>query len=161
VAGAIGWLALDRPFHRRYVQHGCFEDQCSGPGLVRVARDVMADDAGYDGPLRQAGKGLSTTDIFDAFERTDPVAERVVENAIELWGMAAANLVSLFNPELIVFGGGVFGPAARFLDRIRAEARRWAQPIAIEQVRFVTSALGSDAQLYGAGRLAMSCVEAS
>jgi glucokinase len=161
VAGAIGWLALDRPFHRRYVQHGCFEDQCSGPGLVRVARDVMADDAGYDGPLRQAGKGLSTTDIFDAFERTDPVAERVVENAIELWGVAAANLVSLFNPELIVFGGGVFGPAARFLDRIRAEARRWAQPLAIEQVRFVTSALGSDAQLYGAGRLAMSCVEAS
>jgi glucokinase len=71
--------------------------------------------------------------------------------------MAAANLVSLFNPELIVFGGGVFGPAVQFLDRIRAEARRWAQPLAIEEVRFVASALGNDAQLYGAGRLAMSC----
>ena len=69
--------------------------------------------------------------------------------------MAAANLVSVFNPEIIVFGGGIFGPAARFLDRIHAEAKRWAQPIAIEQVRFVASTLGGDAGLFGAGRLAM------
>lgn len=159
VAGAIGWLALDRPFHLRYVQHGCFEDQGSGPGLVRVARDIMEGEPAYDGVLRQASDELSAVEIFAAHEHGDPIAERVIENAIELWGMAAANLVSLFNPELIVFGGGVFGPAIRFLDRIRAEARRWAQPIAIEEVRFVASALGNDAQLYGAGRLAMSSVE--
>jgi glucokinase len=159
VAGAIGWLALDRPFHLRYVQHGCFEDQCSGPGLVRVAHDIMEGEQDYDGALLQAGDHLSASVIFDAYEHRDPIAERVIENAIELWGMAAANLVSVFNPELIVFGGGVFGPAARFIDRIREEATRWAQPIAIEEVRFVATALGSDAQLYGAGRLAMSCEE--
>ena len=159
VAGAIGWLALDRPFHLRYVQHGCFEDQGSGPGLVRVARDLMEGEPDYDGTLREAGDELTAAEIFIAYEQSDPVAERVIENAIALWGMAAANLVSLFNPELIVFGGGVFGPAVQFLDRIRAEARRWAQPLAIEEVRFVASALGSDAQLYGAGRLAMSCEE--
>jgi glucokinase len=79
----------------------------------------------------------------------------VLDNAIALWGMAAANLVSLFNPEIIVFGGGIFGPAVRFLDRIRAEAKRWAQPIAIGQVSFVASTLGGDAGLFGAGRLAM------
>jgi glucokinase len=161
VAGAIGWLALDRPFHQRYIQHGCFEDHGSGPGLVRVARDFMDGQPGYDGALRRAGNALTAADVFAAYEQADLVAERVIENAIELWGMAAANLVSLFNPELIVFGGGVFGPALKFLDRIRTEARRWAQPIAIEQVRFVASALGSDAQLYGAGRLAMSWEEES
>jgi glucokinase len=69
--------------------------------------------------------------------------------------MAAANLVSLFNPEMIVFGGGIFGPASKFLDRIRSEAKRWAQPIAIEQVQFVASTLGPEAAVYGAGRLAM------
>jgi len=69
--------------------------------------------------------------------------------------MAAANLVSLFNPEIIVFGGGIFGPASGLIERIRSEARRWAQPIAIEQVRFVASMLGGDAGLFGAGRLAM------
>ena len=69
--------------------------------------------------------------------------------------MAAANLVSLFNPETIIFGGGVFGPAAKFIDRIRDEAERWAQPIAVRQVRFVCTTLGGDAGLYGAGRLTM------
>jgi glucokinase len=143
VAGAIGWLAVDRAFKPRYKNHGCFEDAASGPGLVRIARDLgntSYTDAG---------------DIFAAYDRDDEIGVKVIDNAIELWGMAAANLVSLFNPEVIVFGGGVFGPAVKFLHRIYDEAKRWAQPIAIEQVRFVASDLGSDAGLFGAGRLAM------
>jgi glucokinase len=154
VAGAIGWLALDRPFASRFVQHGCFEDQASGPGLVRVARDLMASDPTYDGVLLR-NQELTAADIFAAHDANDPIAGKVIENAIELWGMASANLVSLFNPRLIVFGGGIFGPAAKFIDRIRAEARRWAQPIAMEQAEFVVSKLGAQAGLYGAGRLAM------
>ena len=156
VAGAIGWLALDRPYVSRWKGYGCFEDQASGPGLVRIARDLMERDARYDGVLRR--KRLDTLDagdVFTAYDEGDAIATKVIQNAIELWGMAAANLVSLFNPETIVFGGGVFGPAARFLGRIRTEAKRWAQPIAIEQVRFVASALGGDAGLFGAARLAM------
>lgn len=155
VAGAVGWLALDRPFASRFVQHGCFEDQASGPGLVRVARDFMAQDADYSGILLRSSD-ITAADIFAAFDADDSIAIKVLDNAIELWGMAAANLVSLLNPRMIVFGGGIFGPAAQFLDRIRGEARRWAQPIAIEQVVFVASSLGSDAGLYGAGRLAMT-----
>jgi glucokinase len=155
VAGAIGWLALDRPFASRFVQHGCFEDQASGPGLVRVARDYMAQDTAYDGVLLRLDD-FTAADIFAAHDAGDVIAVKVLDNAIQLWGMAAANLVSLLNPQMIVFGGGIFGPAMQFLDRIRAEARRWAQPIAIEQVEFVASTLGSDAGLYGAGRLAMS-----
>jgi glucokinase len=152
VAGAVGWLALDRPFAPRYAQHGCFEDQASGPGLVRVARDLMA---GATSGLLRDSEALDAAAIFAAYETGDAIAMRVIDNAVALWGMAAANLVSVFNPQILVFGGGVFGPAARLLDRIRAEATRWAQPIAIQQVRFVVSTLGGDAGLVGAGRLAM------
>ena len=93
--------------------------------------------------------------MLDAAEAGDALAAEVVECAIELWGMAVANLVSLFDPEMIVFGGGVFGPAARYLPRIRDEAVRWAQPISMLSVRIELSRLGSDAGLYGAGRLAL------
>ena len=156
VAGAIGWLALDRPFTNRYRQHGCFEDAASGPGLVRVARDLMHADVNYAGVLAQTNPDdMDASDIFAAHDRGDRIACEVIDNAIELWGMAVANLVSLFNPEIIVFGGGVFGPAGKFLDRIEAEAKRWAQPIAIQQVKLAVGSLGGDAGLYGAGRLAM------
>jgi glucokinase len=78
-----------------------------------------------------------------------------MENAIEYWGMAVANLVSLFNPQKIIFGGGVFGPALKFLDAIYEEATKWAQPISIKQVTLEGSALGADAGLYGAAWLVL------
>lgn len=156
IAGAIGWLALDRPYEDHYEACGCFESHASGPGLTSAARRLLAGDDNYHGELRDSGE-LSTARLFEAYDRSDPVARRVLNDAIQFWGMAVANLVSLFNPETIVFGGGVFGPATRLLDRIAMEARRWAQPIAMTRVRLVPSALGGDAALYGAARLALDC----
>ena len=69
--------------------------------------------------------------------------------------MAAANLVSLFNPEKIIFGGGVFGPAIPFIPAIKEEALKWAQPVSINQVSFEASGLKGDAGVYGAGFLAL------
>lgn len=156
IGGAIGWLALDRPYCEEYRSCGCFEYHASGPGLAKVARELLAHDAGYRGDLRALDPmALTAERIFTAYAKDDPVAIRVVDDAIAFWGMAAANLVSLFNPEVIVFGGGVFGPAARLLGRIRAEAELWAQPIAIKETRFEASVLGGDAGLYGAARLAL------
>jgi glucokinase len=157
IAGAIGWLALDRPFRDAYVGCGCFEYHASGPGLTSVTRAMLEATPDYAGELRLlAANELTTARLFAAYDRGDQVATRVLHDAIEFWGMASANLVSLFNPETIVFGGGVFGPAVRFLERIRIEAARWAQPISMGQVRFVASTLGGDAGLLGAARLAMT-----
>ncbi|HET7622115.1 MAG TPA: ROK family protein [Gemmatimonadaceae bacterium] len=156
IGGAIGWLALDRPFREEYRSCGCFEYHASGPGLAKVARERLARDSGYDGDLRKVDPmALTAEQIFAAYEKGDVIATGVLDDAIAFWGMAAANLVSLFDPEVIVFGGGVFGPAARFLDRIQEEAVRWAQPIAVKETRFVASELGGDAGLYGAARLAL------
>jgi glucokinase len=152
IAGAIGWLALDRPYRNRYESCGCFESHASGPGLTSVARDCLLQEPDATSMLNRTD--LSTARLFEAYDRGDAVARLVLEEAIQFWGMATANLVSLFNPEAIIFGGGVFGPATRFLDRVAAEAKRWAQPIAMTQVRVVPSALGGDAGLLGAARLA-------
>lgn len=157
IAGAIGWMALDRPFREAYVGCGCFEYHASGPGLTTVAREMLDAMPDYAGELRRLeASDVTTARLFAAYDRGDQVATRVLHDAIEFWGMASANLVSLFNPETIVFGGGVFGPAVRFLERIRIEAARWAQPISMGQVRFVASTLGGDAGLFGAARLAMT-----
>lgn len=155
IAGAIGWMALDRPHRPDYTRWGCFEDHASGPGIVRHARALLEDDATGSEVLSRIGSAsLTTADVIAAYE-TDGVARRVIDDAIAFWSMAVANLVSLFNPETIVFGGGVFGPAVRFLDRIRDEAKRWAQPIAMRTVTLTASTLGNDAGLYGAAAIAL------
>ncbi len=157
IGGAIGWMALDRPFRDAYVGCGCFEYHASGPGLTIVAREMLDAMPDYAGELRRLeASDVTPARLFAAYDRGDAIATRVLHDAIEFWGMASANLVSLFNPETIVFGGGVFGPAVRFLERIHIEAARWAQPISMGRVRFVPSTLGGDAGLYGAARLAMT-----
>jgi glucokinase len=153
IAGAIGWLALERPYSSTYDSCGCFEYHASGPGLTNVARDLLRVNPRASSIVDASD--LSTAQLFEAYDRGDGVARHVVEEAIQFWGMATANLVSLFNPEAIIFGGGVFGPATRFLDRIASEAEQWAQPISMTQVRLVPSALGGDAGLFGAARLAL------
>jgi glucokinase len=152
-AGAIGWLALDLPFKSHYKECGCFEYHASGPGLVKVAAAKLATNHDYKDGLQ--GGTITTSELFVAYKNRDPLATQVLTEATDYWAMAVANLVSLFNPEVIIFGGGVFGPAAEFLPDIYHKACQWAQPISIKQVRLVVSALGTDAGLWGAARLAL------
>ena len=156
IGGAIGWMALNKPFDKKYIPCGCFEYNASGEGLVKVTKELVIAREFTESILN--GKDfsqLSAKDIFDAYDAKDHLAIAVINNAIEYWGMAVANLVSLFNPEKIIFGGGVFGPALKFLDAIHEEAKKWAQPISIRQVKLEGAALGNEAGLYGAGYLAL------
>jgi glucokinase len=157
IAGAIGWMALQKPFEKKYTSTGCFEYYASGEGIARYALEKMDQSKGYRGVLRQPN--LSAYAVFEAYEAGDAIAKEVLNECIEYWGMACANLVSIFNPEKIVFGGGVFGPAARFIPLIEREARKWAQPISIRQVEFVQSSLGTDAALFGAASFALKELE--
>ena len=142
IVGATGWMALEAPFREEFTPVGCFEYYASGNGIGNQAK------------LRYGDPAKTSYDVFAGYG-TDPVATEILDHAIRLWGMGAANLVSLFNPQKIIFGGGVFGPAVRFIDRIYAEACRWGQPISMREVQFCASGTGGDAALLGAGYLAV------
>jgi len=142
IAGAIGWLALTDPWLPAYEDCGCFEYHASGTGIAKRARELMEGE-------------LTTSDVFEAYYAGDPNAIEVIRQSVRFWGKACANLVSLFNPEKIIFGGGVFGPGTQLLDDIYKEAEKWAQPLSIGQAGFEASGLGQDAGIYGAARLVL------
>jgi glucokinase len=156
IAGAIGWMALSRPFNDEYLHCGCFEYYASGEGIAKITRKILKETKDYSGELNNKSMAhITSHDVFSAYENNDPLAIKIIEIGIEFWGMAVANLVSLFNPEKIILGGGVFGPATKLIPAIKTEAAKWAQPISIKQVNIESSALGSDAGVYGAGFLAL------
>jgi glucokinase len=156
IAGAIGWLALDRPYLDKYKECGCFEYYASGDGIARVAGEILKEDDSYTGELKNKDpENITSYDVFTAYEYRDPVAVKVIELCLEIWGMVVANLVSLFNPEKIIMGGGVFGPAVPLIPAIKQEALKWAQPVSINMVSIEPSALGGEAGVYGAGFLAL------
>jgi glucokinase len=156
----VGWLALQKPFESKYIPCGCFEYYASGDGIAKLTRELLAGHADYSGSLKDIpADQLTAHHVFQAHERQDVVAVHVLRECIQYWGMAVANLVSIFNPEKIIFGGGVFGPALKFLEAISDEARKWAQPISMKQVAFEGSGLRGDAAIYGAGFLALRRME--
>jgi glucokinase len=155
IAGAIGWMALERPFQHEYQDCGCFESTASGEGIVNMASQIISEKRSYGGSLRTKSLNtLTALDVFEAYEKKDAVAEKVIHHCIEVWGMAVANLISLFNPQKIIFGGGVFGPAIKFIPGIKKEATKWAQPVSMRDVTIEASALGTQAGLYGAAYIA-------
>lgn len=160
IIGAIGWMALKPPYDTFYDQCGCFESHASGDGIAKQAKIFLIQDQEYCGELRNIPlEEVTSHHVFAAYDRGDALATRVIDQAIEMWGMAAANLVSLFNPEMIIFGGGVFGPAAALIDKIYAESAKWAQPISIKQTKFVATQLPKMAGLYGAGGVAIQTIK--
>lgn len=157
IAGAVGWFALNKPYKEKYKNYGCYEYHASGDGIARVAHELLKESNEYNGELSKKNiSEISAYDVFEAYDSQDPIATKVLEQAVEYWGMCVANLVSIFNPEKIIFGGGVFGPATRLLNEIMDEAKKWAQPISIKLVKLESSTLGGDAGLIGAGRLAVN-----
>ncbi len=156
IVGATGWMALQYPYTEEYIPCGCFEYYASGNGIATQAHRELRCARNYTGLLSQKPiDQITSHDVFAAYAEGDLIATKVLDKAIEMWGMGAANLVSLFNPEKVIFGGGVFGPAAQFITRIYNEACKWGQPISMQDVEFCASEVQGEAALFGAAYLAI------
>jgi len=154
--GAAGWLALNDTFIPEYKLRGSFEFHASGSGILNSVRTMLLKKKDSSGVLAQKEpEQITLHDIFEAYRLKDTIAKKVLLQSQKQWGMAAANLISLFNPEIIIFGGSLFGPAQQFLEEITLETTKWAQPLFMKNVKIVGSQLGSNAGLIGAGHLAM------
>ena len=160
IIGAAGWMALQYPYVEEYIPTGCFEYYASGNGIATQIRKALRCARNYSGALSlKPIDQVDSHDVFAAYAEGDHLATKVLDKAVEMWGMAAANVVSLFNPEKVIFGGGVFGPAGQFLSRIYDEACKWGQPIAMQDVKFCVSEVQGEAALYGSAFLAIRAAE--
>ncbi len=128
---------------------GHWEAYTSGSGMPEYAR-LLAEGYSPKTPLCDLvaeGRG-GAKQIFDAAMRGDGFAKQVLEEASRVNAMAFANLVDLYDPRLIVVGGGValknvdlvIRPIAKLLPEFAFNA-----PPAV-----VATPLGEDAQLLGA-----------
>jgi glucokinase len=136
-AGAVGWMALDPQFEDAYAAAGCWEALSAGPAVARRA-------------------GLASAQAVVAAARArDERCCRTLEEAASYIGMGVANLISTFNPQMVVLGGGLMQARDLLLEPIRREAWKWALPRAAKQARIELSQLGERAGLLGAARLAL------
>ena len=83
----------------------------------------------------------------------DPAAKGVFERAGRALGVGLAGLVNVFNPELIVIGGGLAAAGDLILDTVRDTLPRYAMRQISPDVTVVRSTLGTRTGILGAAAL--------
>ena len=134
---------------------GCVEGFCSGSALARDLRNFI--ERHPDSPLAQSvadGSPAKGELVVQHAHDGDPDAVGLLHRMGENLGVALANFVNIFNPEMICLGGGLV-PAMQWVLPIATEiVRERAMPPNNDFVHIVPAVFGSDAGMVGAAILA-------
>ena len=156
-AGEVGHMVLEVGGPKCTCgNRGCFEALASRTAIFRkiqsavkagqktVLTDLLGDEL----------KDMRSGDLLKAIRRGDKFVEKVVEEAAEYTGIAVANLMNLFNPQVVVLGGGIIDALEDEMMAIIVEtARDYAFPGAAKGVDIIATAVGDDAGILGAAVL--------
>ncbi len=132
-------------------QRGCLEAFSSKQGIsdyirqqVMRGRNTMMEDAVKNGILKS--KYLKS-----ALDAGDKVAIEAVDRACHYLAIATGNLINIFSPEVVIYGGGVIEACGDvFLPKITAQVDKYCMPSIRDTVEIKNAALGDDSILYGA-----------
>jgi predicted NBD/HSP70 family sugar kinase len=155
-APAVAWLSLNPVEREDYRKTGCVEAEVAAAGIVR--RLIWRIKAGDHSRVRDAVNGelsaITVDHVLNAARERDGVSISVIRDTAKYLGMAAANLVAIADPHVLVLGGIMASAAELLLDPIRAElARRLPGPMNAA-LKVTVATLDSDAAAIGAGRYA-------
>ncbi|WP_285553484.1 ROK family transcriptional regulator [Actinoplanes regularis] len=141
--GEVGHMVVNpygRPCHCG--SRGCWETEIAEHALLHLAG--RADRTGRDAVL----------DVVDAAVRGDSQAQHALRHVGDWIGFGVGNLVNIFNPEVVIFGGTLRDVYLVAAAQIRSRLNAVGLPACREHVRLRTPELGSDAALIGAAELA-------
>ncbi|HEV2494126.1 MAG TPA: ROK family protein [Terriglobia bacterium] len=154
LSGCAGWMVVSEEENSEFAKLGCLESVTAGPGIVRAVERALLRNSPT--MLSEVPRdALSAQDVAEAARQGDVLAKKLFERAGKFLGFAVANLISLFDPEVVVLGGGLAGAADLYFEVLKQTALDRCQPLAAERVKIRVSRLGNDANLLGAARLAL------
>jgi glucokinase len=158
-AGELGHLIVDPGGDRCPCgNRGCLEAMASGSTLGRLGREAAAADPGGRLAVLAGGPDLVTGEVvFAAAAEGDKPALALFERVGHWLGVGIASLVTIFDPDLVVVGGGVAATGDLLLAPARASFERYVHARDHRDLPPVVPArLGADAGLVGAATLALA-----
>jgi glucokinase len=153
VAGEIGHTTIDSTGRRcKCGNYGCLEAYTSGPAIAERAREALAGDLNSMLPGMVQGRleRITAQTVYDASRLGDVIAREVVRDTARFLGAGIANLLNIFNPDVVVVAGGVTAAGDALFEPLRAEVRRRAFKPAVEACRIVPGSLPGSAGVVGA-----------
>ena len=137
---------------------GCMERYCSATALIEQTKEAMSLDK--DSLMWDECKGLldnvSGRTAFDAMRRNDNTAKRVVDKFIEYLACGCTNFVNIFQPDVLLIGGGISKEGETLLAPLRkivSDESFDKNPLKTTKV--LAASLGNDAGIIGAAFLGL------
>ncbi len=136
-------------------QRGHLEAVASGTAIAREAAAALA--RGETSTLHDAPRPLTAAHVAATAQNGDALAKRIFTQAAEHLGRALAGFLHIFNPSIVILGGGVVQAGDVLLRPLEATLRASVMtPAYLDGLTLTTAALGDDAGLMGALALARS-----
>jgi predicted NBD/HSP70 family sugar kinase len=144
-AGEIGHMVLDPAGPRCSCgSNGCLETLVGEEALLRLA--------GRPGPVSRE----AVADLLAAAKAGDATAQGAVRTVARWLGLGVANLINLFNPEVVIIAGSLGTVFTLARDVVDSEVTRHSMGSALRMSVLRTPQLGEDSSLLGAAELAFS-----
>ncbi|TDC54164.1 ROK family protein [Jiangella ureilytica] len=141
-------------------RRGCLEAYVSGTNIAERAAEGLGGP-GSAGSSLAGLDPLTAADVAAAALAGDAYARAVWTDTTDVLGQALTDLVNVFEPELVVLGGGVTRAGAMLLDPVAEAVARDAMPPAAKAARVVLAGLGDVVCVVGAGVVALDVLAAS
>ncbi len=152
-AGELGHLTVDYLGRQCGCgRRGCLEAYASGTNIAVRAREALATGESSSLSDRQT---ITSRDVAEEAAAGDPLASRIWDETTAILASAVANILDIFNPDLVVLGGGVTRAGDQLLGPVRAGGIAQAMPPAARSADVVLSALGEQLGVVSAAAVAI------
>ncbi len=135
---------------------GCLETRASGTGIARIAKQTVASGEFPKSALAAIDSAaLDSVAVFNAAKGQDPLAMSIVDGVVSALAIGLTNVVHLFNPDMIVLGGGVTVGLVKLdlLKRIQEQISARAMSELHKEFQLTSAVLGDSVGLIGAAAL--------
>jgi glucokinase len=140
-------------------KRGCIEALAAGPAVARRARERIAA-GGVEAKLLLALAGGDPTAVTaemvaKAGRDGDPLATAILKETVDLLAMWLGNMIDLFDPDVIVVGGGMGELIAAWFARMRHQLEKWCVNSRCGEIPLVRAHYGEDSAVAGGAALCM------
>ncbi len=156
-AGEIGHMTIDENGPLCTCgNRGCLEAMAGGRAIMAKAHEAIKLNKRTELSDHPDPDNITVMDVAKAAARGDLVAQEILAEAGNQLGIALTSLVNLFNPNIVIVGGGVAQTGDLFLEPIRKAVFKRSLPAAVQAVRITTALLGKRSTSMGAVVQALS-----
>lgn len=150
-AGEIGHITIRDDGPRCSCgSYGCLEALAGGNAVARMAREAVQSGRRTKLATITPVENITAKDVALAARSGDLVAQQIITTSGNYLGIAVASLVNLFNPGMVVVGGGVAEMGDLLLDPIRQAVRERSLRSAAQAARISAAVLGRRSSSIGA-----------